>query len=816
MTIFEIQFNFKKMNKISLLVSILCICQFAFFAQENSLYQKPPKEILDLVDYERAPSVFMDSKKNMLVFGYRDTYKTLEDLGQEEMRLGGLRINPTTNISTQLTYFTNLKVRAFEGKELIQVKNLPNQPRIAYLTWSPNEEQIAFTHTSPAGVELWVLNVKEASAQKISSRYLNANTGNPIAWFKDGKSLLVKYLPKKRTELIDRNKETPTGPTVSSSDGAKAQNRTYQDLIKNKTDEANFEALVASELVKVNVSGTETAWKESNLYVGMSFSADGTHVLLTTLQKPFSYLVPYQRFPMKQEVFSDAAVLVKLVNEIQLSEVLPKGFMAVRTGKRNMAWRDDEPASLYFVEALDEGNPEKEMAFRDELFTWSAPFVDPVVSLLRLKQRFSYVLWGNSTTAVAYDSWWNTRNTKTYVFNPSLKNQEGKVISDRNEQDAYSNPGEFAMVKNTFGKEVLFLNGVEAYLVGEGFTEKGQFPFIDKISLNSAKKQRIYQSTFTDKLENIIDFIDIKKGTVLVNIQSKTDYPNYYIRTLKSNKLQQITNFENPFKAISGVHKEVISYKRADGVELTATLYLPIGYDKSKKEKLPMIMWAYPREFKDKNSAGQNTTNPNEFIFPFYGSPIYWVTQGYVVLDDAAFPIIGEGSAEPNDTFIAQLVANAEAAINAVDAMGYIDRTRVAVGGHSYGAFMTANLLTHSKLFACGVARSGAYNRTLTPFGFQSEERSYWDVPEVYNTMSPFMTADKMDTPLLLIHGEADNNPGTFTLQSERYFNALKGMGKPTRLVILPRESHGYAAKESILHVLWEQHQWFEKYLKKK
>jgi dipeptidyl aminopeptidase/acylaminoacyl peptidase len=804
------------MNKISLLVSILCICQFAFFAQESSSYQKPPKEILDLVDYERAPSVFMDSKKNMLVFGYRDTYKTLEDLGQEEMRLGGLRINPTTNISTQLTYFTNLKVRAFDGKELIQVKNLPNQPRIAYLTWSPNEEQIAFTHTSPTGVELWVLNVKDASAKKISSRYLNANTGNPIAWFKDGKSLLVKYLPKKRIALIDRNKETPTGPTVSSSDGAKAQNRTYQDLIKNKTDEANFEALVASELVKVNVSGTETAWKESNLYVGMSFSADGTHVLLTTLQKPFSYLVPYQRFPMKQEVFSDAAVLVKLVNEIQLSEVLPKGFMAVRTGKRNMSWRDDEPASLYFVEALDEGNPEKEMAFRDELFSWNAPFTDPAVSLLRLKQRFSYVLWGNSTTAVAYDSWWNSRNTKTYVFNPSIKNQEGKVISDRNEQDAYSNPGEFAMVKNAFGKEVLFLNGVEAYLVGEGFTEKGQFPFIDKISLNSAKKQRIYQSTFTDKLENIIDFIDIKKGTVLVNIQSKTDYPNYYIRNLKSNKLQQITNFENPFKAISGVHKEVISYKRADGVELTATLYLPIGFDKSKKEKMPMIMWAYPREFKDKNSAGQNTTNPNEFIFPFYGSPIYWVTQGYVVLDDAAFPIIGEGEAEPNDTFIAQLVANAEAAINAVDAMGYIDRNRVAVGGHSYGAFMTANLLTHSKLFACGVARSGAYNRTLTPFGFQSEERSYWDVPEVYNTMSPFMTADKMDTPLLLIHGEADNNPGTFTLQSERYFNALKGMGKPTRLVVLPRESHGYAAKESILHVLWEQHQWFEKYLKKK
>jgi dipeptidyl aminopeptidase/acylaminoacyl peptidase len=311
--------------------------------------------------------------------------------------------------------------------------------------------------------------------------------------------------------------------------------------------------------------------------------------------------------------------------------------------------------------------------------------------------------------------------------------------------------------------------------------------------------------------------LDAKKGEVLVRIQSKTEYPNYYVRNVKNKKAPvAITAFENPFKSIANVHKEILKYTREDGVELSGTLYLPLGYDKTKKEKLPMIMWAYPQEFKDKSAAGQSTSNPNEFTFPYYGSPIYWVTRGYVVLDDAAFPIVGEGTEEPNDSFIDQLRMNAEAAINAVDKLGYIDRTKVAVGGHSYGAFMTANLLTHTNLFACGVARSGAYNRTLTPFGFQSEERSYWDAPTVYNTMSPFMTADKMKTPLLLIHGEADNNPGTFTLQSERYFNALKGMGNPARLVILPKESHGYAAKISILHVLWEQDQWFEKFLKGK
>jgi dipeptidyl aminopeptidase/acylaminoacyl peptidase len=302
-----------------------------------------------------------------------------------------------------------------------------------------------------------------------------------------------------------------------------------------------------------------------------------------------------------------------------------------------------------------------------------------------------------------------------------------------------------------------------------------------------------------------------------VRIESQNEYPNYYFRNIKKkNDLTPVTSFENPFKSIQNVHKEVITYKRDDGLELEGTLYLPIGYDMQNKEKMPMILWAYPREFKDKNSASQNTTNPNEFIYPYYGSPIYWVNQGYVVLDDAAFPIVGEGDEEPNDTFRTQLVGNAKAAIDAVDKMGYIDRNRVGVGGHSYGAFMVANLLSHSNLFAAGIARSGAYNRTLTPFGFQSEERSYWDSPETYYTMSPFMHADKMKTPLLLIHGEADNNSGTYPLQSERYFNALKGLGATARLVMLPKESHGYSAKESVLHVLWEQDQWLDKYVKNK
>ena len=374
----------------------------------------------------------------------------------------------------------------------------------------------------------------------------------------------------------------------------------------------------------------------------------------------------------------------------------------------------------------------------------------------------------------------------------------------------------FVTEKNKYGKYVLALQNDELFLLGDGYSSEGKHPFVDRYNINTKEKERLFQVSDPDKLEDFSGAIDIKNGKLLTRIESKNEYPNYYIRDINKGTLTAITNFENPFKILNDVHKEVITYKREDGLELSATLYLPVGYDLNKKEKMPMLMWAYPREFKDKASAGQTTNNPNEFTFPYYGSPIFWVNRGYVVLDDAAFPIVGEGDTEPNDSFINQLVSNAKAAIDAVDSLGYIDRNRVGVGGHSYGAFMTANLLSHSNLFAAGIARSGAYNRTLTPFGFQAEERSYWDAPDIYYNMSPFMHADKMKTPLLLIHGEADNNSGTYPMQSERYFNALKGLGATVRLVMLPKESHGYAAKESIMHLLWEQDQWLEKYVKNK
>ena len=783
--------------------------------QDKLKFQIPAESILQLADFTPTPSVTMDTKKEYMLLSYRNAYKSLEDLNQDEICLGGLRINPTTNIATGMNYFNNLKLKKVLDADLIQIKGLPEHPHIAHVTWSPDETKIAFTHTNRSGVELWVIDVKSQEATQLTAACVNANVGNPLNWYRDNNKILVRLLQKERPAIIDAQKEIPKGPYVSVSDGSKSHNRTYPDLLKNPTDEKNFVTITTSELYSIDLTGEAKLFKAADMYVSEIFSPDGKYLLVTTLRKPFSYLVQLNRFAQLSIVYDNMGNKVRTVNEIPLSEVLPQGFMAVREGKRAMNWRTDQPSTLYYAVAQDKGDPQIDVEYRDALYQWEAPFEKEPTFLTKTISRYYHVIWGNENVAIMQDEWYDTRNEKTYLFNPSRPELEPIILSDRNFQDVYSDPGNFEATKNKYGKYVLAIENENLYRIGDGFTPNGQFPFIDELNLKSLDSKRIYQSEYTDKMEEIFSIEDFKNGEVMVRIQSKNEYPNYFFRNIyDKEKLTQITHFPNSFESIKDVYKEQIKYYRADGVELSGTLYLPAGYDKSSGEKLPLLIWAYPAEYKDKNSAGQSSNNPNEFTFPYYGSFIYWVTRGYAVLDDAAFPIIGEGESEPNDSFIQQLVDNAKAAIDAVDDLGYIDRKRVAVGGHSYGAFMTANLLTHCDLFACGIARSGAYNRTLTPFGFQSEQRNYWDATEVYTSMSPFMNAEKMKTPLLLVHGESDNNPGTFTLQTERYFQALKGLGAPVRMVILPKEAHGYVARENIMHLLWEQDQFLEKYLK--
>jgi dipeptidyl aminopeptidase/acylaminoacyl peptidase len=786
-------------------------------SSENDLsnYQIPHEAIYDLANAELAPLLRMDTIGKYAILLYRHMYKSLDEIAAEELKLAGVRINPITNSTSRENYFYKLTILDVGTGEEHIIEGLPIDQKYCRLSRSYDENYAAIINVCENGVESWYIDIEKKKAVKLTDRFINGNIGTSLLWLRDN-SLLVSVLPSNRPTIKSKKTEVVKGPIIAENAGQSIETRTFQDLLKNEIDSFNFEVITTSEIWHYKLNGSKTLWKSAAMHDGMSLSPDGTLVLLSEIKKPFSYFVPFDRFPYSTYVYDISGVLLKTIVDSPLLEYLPQGFMAVQQGMRNIKWRSDHPSTLVWVEALDEGNPEKEVSHRDAIYQQSYPFTDTPTLIFKTVDRFAGVFFAHENLALVYDRWWKNRNQRIILFNPNVPD-DFLIFNERNFQDVHDDPGNFVMHKNENGYNVLLVDEEEnMYLNGDQYAEEGKHSFIDKFNLLTNEKTRIYQSNLPGKQEDIAAVIDVKEGKILTMIQSPHDYPTYYFRNIYTAELKAIMPFENPFKVMEQVHKEIIQYKREDDVDLHGTLYLPVNYDKIAKPKVPLILWAYPTEYKDKATAGQQLNTNQEFIYPFWGSPLYWVTRGYAVLDEASFPILGEAQNQPNDNFLPQLKANAKAAIDSVDALGYIDRNRVAVGGHSYGAFMTAMLLTYTDYFAAGIARSGAYNRTLTPFGFQGEERNYWQAKEVYNTMNPFIDADKMKTPLLLIHGEADNNSGTYTIQTERYFAALKALGANVRMVILPYESHAYAAKDSIMHVLWEQDQWLDKWVKNK
>ncbi len=806
------------MKKTILLFISILVLPFGLFAQLNLNYQLPPKEILDLANSPLTPAISRDKDGTWMLLMERSAYSTIEQLSATEFRLAGIRINPKNNGPSRANFSENLTLKNVATGEEFAIQGLPANPQISNVTWSPDYTKIAFTNTLPKTIELWTIDVATKTATPLSKSGLNAVFGNPFEWTSDSQSLLCSFANPNRGEMPDAT-ETPTGPVIQENLGKRAPSRTYQDLLQNGTDENLFDYFATSILVRVNLDGTSQTLTKAGIYTNFNLSPNGEYILAHRVHKPYSYLVPVNRFPTSIELLSKNGEFIKVVQELPLIEETTQGFDATEVGPRRLSWRSDKAASLFWIEALDGGDPKKEAEFRDAVYTTEYPFdLTNKTHLISTKNRFGRITWGNNEIAIVSDRWTKNRNTKTYLIDPSISNENPTILFDLSSEDLYSDPGNFVTAENEFGRNTLLITDKKyLYLVGEGYSPEGNKPFIDRFDISKKITIRLWRADGKESYENIVDVLDIKKGLLLTTIQSVDKNPQYYLRNIfKKIAPKQITNFPNPYESLAGVSKEFIRYKRADGVDLSATLYLPAGYDKTKDGALPLVMWAYPREFKDPSTAGQVRTSPNMFMRVNYGSPIFWVNRGFAILENTEFPIIGVGEQEPNDTFIEQLVANAKAAIDYVAARGVGDPNRCAVGGHSYGAFMTANLLTHSDLFAAGIARSGAYNRTLTPFGFQAEERTYWQAPEVYDQMAPFMHADKMKHPLLLIHGLADNNSGTFPLQSERYYNALKGHGATVRLVMLPGESHGYSAKENIFHMLWETDQWLIKYVKEK
>lgn len=788
--------------------------------QKSLIYQLPPDAIIEVVDAQQTSVVSLSPDNSFVALLERPGLKTIGDLSREELRIAGLRIDPATNGTSRQSYQTGISIMKIDGTGLKKVTGLPSNLKISGFTWSNDGSKFAFTNTTANSIELWVCDVFDLKAVKIADELNQVlirggrySRGDGFAWLSDNKSIIFQVVDSERGPRPNPPL-TPTGPVVQENRGKRGAARTFQDLLKNPGDEVIFEYFATSQVMVYNGSRV-TSIGSNGIYSSISPSPDGHYLMVSEVLKPFSYIVPYYYFPTKTSIWDVSGKELKVLYDMPLRENLPRGFDVVFPGPRSFGWRADKPATAYWVEALDEGNPKKEVEYRDQFYTLEAPFQGDPVEFIATKTRFSNITWGNENFAILYEGMRKDRSRIVSSFDPSSPMTSKKQMMEYKTDDRYGNPGRFYTSRNSYGRRVLLFTDKSKFLIltGQGSSPEGDRPFIRKYNIQSGETTELWRSE-APFYESVQEIINIKKNLVITSRQSKELPPNYYLRNLKSGKISAITKFENPYPSLEGVTKELVKYKRADGIDLSFTLYLPAGYDKEKDGPLPTVLWAYPREYEDAKAAGQVSGSPYSFTRVSAGSILSYVTQGYAILSNAAFPIVGEGEVKPNDGFVEQLVANAEAAINKAVEMGVTDPKRVAVGGHSYGAFMTANLLTHSRLFAAGIAESGAYNRTLTPFGFQSERRTYWEAPELYYTMSPFMHADLVKDPILLIHGIADNNSGTFPIQSKRYFSALKGHGATVRLVMLPMESHGYAARESLLHKHWETLQWLEKYVK--
>jgi dipeptidyl aminopeptidase/acylaminoacyl peptidase len=800
----------------SLTVLALLLCANVSFAQQG--YKKPPKEVLDILNAPVTPNASVSpTRDNMLLLtGLR--YPPLADLAQPMLRLAGRRINPASNSPHRLQYSVALTLKRIGDGSEVKIE-LPPVAKVTDIEWSDDGKHFAFLNTTANRVELWVGDSATGKIHNLKGVAINSTLGNPLSWTPDNHTLLVQLIPPARG-AAPATPSVPEEPITQESSGRPGPVRTYEDLLKSPHDEDLFEYYATSQLALVDSNtGRATPLGEPAIFQGVDLAPDGHHVLITRLQRPFSYLYPDAAFPKEVEVWDTNGKLVYKVASLPLADEVP--IDGVIAGPRSVRWRPNQPATLVWVKALDRGDPKKKVPHRDSVLTLRAPFTTQPVELFKTENRFTNASFGEKTGLMLFSDFErDKRLVRTFVFDADKPETPPKLVLSRNQQDRYKDPGTPVTRTGDSGtpgaraagdQRGILQNGDWIYLTGNGASPEGDRPFLDRFNVQTFKTERIFRSD-ADRYETVVALLSDNAGRFITRSESPTEAPNYFIRSTAELALAQpLTKFPDPTPQLRGIKKQLVTYKRADGVQCSFTLYLPPNYKEGTR--LPTVVWAYPIEFNDPSTAGQVSGSTQRATSITGPSHLFFLLEGYAVLDNATMPVVGTPETV-NNTYIEQIVMSAKAAIDKATEMGVTDPDRVGVGGHSYGAFMTANLLAHSDLFRAGIARSGAYNRTLTPFGFQNERRTIWEAPELYLKVSPFMFASKINEPILMTHGEADDNTGTFPIQSERMYQALKGNGATVRLVMLPHEAHGYAGRESIEHVLYEMISWFDKYVK--
>ncbi|HYT65377.1 MAG TPA: prolyl oligopeptidase family serine peptidase [Vicinamibacterales bacterium] len=782
------------------LTALACVATHAGLNAQS--YQLPPKVIVDILDTAPTPTVVLSPNRQAIALLERRSMPTIADLAEPIYRLAGARINPKTNGRQQRLgagVGITLKPVAAGAERKIA---LPAGANVGALQFSPDGKYVSFTNTKGNAIELWVADIATGQPRLVTGTdRLNASAGEPCDWFEDSVTVVCTTVPANRGPAPSEPR-VPSGPNVHENYGKAAPAPTLEDMLKTKYDEDLFEYYFTSQVVTYDIpTSRKTLVGKPAIVENISTSPNGEYLLVAKAKRPFSHLYAMSGFPKDVEIWTRRGEVARKVADVPTSEGIP--INGVQVGPRLYRWRQDQPATITWVEALDEGNPKNKVPFRDRVVTLSAPFTAGPTELGKTEWRYGGVSFTEKGVALLTENERVSRKTRTWILDGGAP----RKLWDRKQQDAYSDPGT-PVTRRTGGP--IIQNGDAIWLSGSGATPQGDRPFLSTLNLKTLQTERVFRAD-DETYETVVAPLDDAGKRILTRYETPSDPPNYYVRDLAAGTKRAVTSFKDPAPQLRGVQKQFVTYKRKDGVSLSATLYLPQDYKAG--QRLPVLMWAYPREFGDADVAGQVTGSPYRFTTYTGASHLFLLTQGYAIFDDPKMPIVGEGETA-NDQYVQQLTMSAEAAVDKVVEMGVGDRDRIGVGGHSYGAFMTANLLAHTDLFRAGVARSGAYNRTLTPFGFQSETRTFWEIPEIYGKMSPFFHASKINEPILLIHGEMDDNSGTFPIQSERLWMALKGFGATVRYVTLPYEAHGYVARESVLHTIAETINWLDKYVK--
>ncbi len=769
-------------------------------------YRRPPQQILDVLNTPPAPQASLSPAGDTLLLIQPVRYPSIADLAAPMLRLAGQRINPATNGPHRASHFAALTLKRIADGSEVKVA-LPAGAKLGMPEWGPDGRRFAFTITTATGIEIWVAEAATGQARRLPGVVLNASYGDALQWMPDSRTLLVQLIPAGRGKPPQES-GAPAGPNVQETTGKSAPVRTFQDLLSTPHDEDLFDYYATAQLALVDSAGGKLSpLGPPGIFQMARPSPDGHHLLVARVHRPYSYLHSSFAFPKDVEVWNLAGKSVHRLASLPLADRVP--MEGVPTGPRGYHWHPTEPGTLVWVEALDGGNPREKVPDRDRILMSKAPFDAPPVELMRTEQRFSSIRWLENGGALVRDNDRRRRWSRTFLV--TTPGQPPRLVWNRSSQDRYQDPGEPVERVLPTGHRVVRQSGDWIFLAGTGASPAGDRPFLDRFHLRGGQAERQFRSE-ANNYESFVGLVDPAATRVLTRRESPNEPPNYYLRALPGGEARALTAFPDPAPQLRQIRKQRVTYKRADGVQLSFTLYLPPGYQEGTR--LPALLWAYPREYNDPDTAGQIVGSTQRFTSITGASHLFCLLAGYAILDGATMPVVGSDPETVNSTYIEQIVMSARAAIDKAAEMGVVDPKRVAVGGHSYGAFMTANLLAHSDLFRAGIARSGAYNRTLTPFGFQSERRTLWEASELYLRMSPFLHANKIRAPLLFIHGEADNNAGTFPIQSERMYQAVRGHGGTARLVLLPHESHGYAARESIEHTLYETIAWLDRWVK--